>query len=96
MTTRPVINIARKVYGSKPAKFARVTFPDTATPLDVVQLLTRFPVTDGYLCDLRQCGPQGFSLPLDRAEYFGDFPGLADYVESLLGLPKVVPLGVAA
>jgi len=93
---RPVINISRKAPGQKPSKFARVTFPESAGPLDVVAMLTRFPAREGYLCDLRQSGPHGFSLPLDRAAYFGDFPGLGDYVESLLGLPRVVPFRRAA
>lgn len=95
-TVRPVLNISRKVPGAKPAKVARVTFPDRVCPLEVVATIRRWPVAEGFLVDLRQHGPQGFSLPLDRAEYFAPFPGLEGYVETLLALPRVVPLEVAA
>lgn len=83
-TIRPVINIRRKAPGAKPVKFARVTFPEIASPLDVVATMHRFPLESGFLCDLRQVGPQGFSEPLDLAVYFKGHPGLAQYVGGMV------------
>lgn len=69
-TMRPVLNITHRAPGAKPTKFARVTFPESVRPLDVAATMRRIREEDGYQCDLRQHGPHGFSLPLDRAAYF--------------------------
>lgn len=70
---RPVINITHKRPGQRPVKFARVVFPEGFTPRQVAETLGRFPESEGYRCDLRQVGPQGFSLPLA----LGDLQGAA-------------------
>lgn len=63
MTTRPVINITHAEPGKRPRKFARVVFPEGWTLAAIRDTLARFPETQGYRCDLREVGPQGFSLP---------------------------------
>ena len=64
---RPVVNITHKAPGQRPAKFARITFPEGSCAARIMATLARFPETEGYHCDLRQIGPLGFSLPLDLA-----------------------------
>ena len=64
---RPVVNITHKAPGKPPAKFARITFPEGYTGADIATTLRKFPEAQGFRCDLRQVGPQGFSLPLDLA-----------------------------
>jgi hypothetical protein len=65
---KPVVNITHKIPGQPPRKFARIIFPDRFTPAEVQDTLSRFPESQGFRCDLRQVGPQGFSLPLNLCE----------------------------
>lgn len=62
---RPVVNITHKAPGAKPVKFARMVFPEDAPIARIKAALDRFPESLGFRCDVRQVGPQGFSLPLD-------------------------------
>lgn len=64
---RPVVNVTHKPHGGPVRKFARIVFPEGSTRAQVAATLARFPEADGFRCDLRQIGPQGFSLPLDMA-----------------------------
>lgn len=63
------MSTAAQVFGKRPRKFARVVFPEGWTLAAIRDTLARcwvpqrFPETEGYRCDLREVGPQGFSLP---------------------------------
>ena len=71
---RPVVNISQLVPDARGkqrrVKFARVVFPATVRAADVADVVSTWEAK-GFLCALRQVGPLGFSLPLDRAEYLG-------------------------
>jgi len=61
----PHYSAGHKAPGQRPAKFARVVFPQGFTLGAIRDTLRRFPESDGFRCDIRQVGPLGFSLPLD-------------------------------
>lgn len=68
---RPVLNVRRLVPGSRPEKFCRVVFPESYGPEQIAATMRRFPESEGFRVDLRQVGPQGFSLPLALADLQG-------------------------